>query len=506
MGATWVFEDVTATPLLIFLLQLALTLIVTRVLGKLLGLLKEPQVIGEVIGGIIMGPSVLGRIPGFTAAVFPTAAPISAKATYDSTVTFSVIATVGLILFMFLMGCELDRKLLSREWKFSLPIAASAIAVPFSTGALASLWLRNVNAEGQPDTWSPPSNTSFLLFFGASMSFTAFPVLASILSASQLLASPLGVLSLSTAACDDIVAWCVLAIATSFSKHGSAVEGVYTCVLAMSFVAIMTLVLRPALLWAHVRLDARGHADSRYYFCFLVLLLIGAAYATEVIGIHPFFGAFVMGIITPKTNGFVQNLLPRMELVVTEVLLPLYFVNSGVKTNIGTLNTIRLWGITLAITLLACMAKFLPSCLMTRLLTRRSWAFSSTLGVLMNTRGLVELIALNIGLSMGILSTQLFTMMVIMAIVTTLITSPAVWALYLRRFPDGVEPGEKGEAQCCDCQGAAELPSCDVLCSERCEAQPAASTTAAASAPANAIVDVEMQKRVGDASAHGPGH
>jgi hypothetical protein len=170
----------------------------------------------------------------------------------------------------------------------------------------------------------------------------------------------------------------------------------------------------------------------RYYLCFIFMLLLASAFTTEVIGIHSFFGAFVMGLIVPKTNGFADQLIPQMELVVVEVLLPLFFASSGIRTDIGTLNSWRLWGITLAIILIACVAKFAPGCLLTKVVAKRTWRFSVAMGLLMNTRGLVEIIALNVGLSLGLLSPLLFTMMILMAIATTLITAPSLYFVYIR--------------------------------------------------------------------------
>eukprot|EP00899_Mesostigma_viride_P019169 jgi/Mesvir1/27253/Mv07093-RA.3 len=398
---------------------------------------------GEILAGIVLGPSVLGRIPGFTDVVFPTAAHIhGAEYPYDSTVTFGVIANAGLIFFMFLMGLELDRGLLRKHVKASFPIAVSALAVPFCVGIGAAVWLMDINDENQPDTWVSPSKTAFLLFVGASMTFTAFPVLAAILSAAKLMHRPIGVLAMSVAAIQDIVAWCILAISSSFAKSGSPINGVYTLVLAVTYVLVMVLPIRVALQIIHARMLKRGWVSNRYYFCFLTIMLLTSAYCTEAIGIHSFFGAFLMGLITPQEGGFAELLFPRMELVTVEILLPLYFANSGIRTNIGVLDTARYWGITLVIILLASSAKIIPATLSTKIVTKRSWRYSGTIGILMNTRGLVEIIALNIGLTLGVLSTRLFTMLVLMAIATTLLTAPTVWVLFQRKFPDGIEPGD----------------------------------------------------------------
>mmetsp|Transcript_8096 Transcript_8096/g.17328 ORF Transcript_8096/g.17328 Transcript_8096/m.17328 type:complete len:514 (+) Transcript_8096:192-1733(+) len=446
MAAVWIFEDPLASPLLIFITQLCITLLLTRILGKVLSYVRQPPVIGEIIAGIILGPSVLGNIPGFTNAIFPTKAFLTATTTYNSVLTFGVIANIGLILFMFLMGMELDRGLLRKQWTLTFPIALAAIVVPFSIGvANAATWLYDVNAEGQPPSWSPPSNTAFVLFIGAAMSFTAFPVLAALLSHNNLFSSPLGVLVMSTAAVDDVMAWCTLAISSSFSRSNDPIDGLYVVALSVLYAIIMVFGVRLLLNWIHGVLLRRGLHTSPYYFTGLILMLFASSYCTEVIGIHAFFGAFMAGLVIPKdkNSNFVEEMGSRMELVVKEVLLPLYFAYSGIRTDIGSLNTIRYWGITLAVICLAVVGKFGAGCLASKLLSRRSWRFCVTVGLFMNTRGLVEIIALNVGLQLGILSTRLFTIMVLMAIATTVMTNPLVYLIFLKRYPSGddtVEP------------------------------------------------------------------
>lgn len=442
------FATVSSDPLLQFFLQLALTLFLCRVLGKLFAYLQQPQVIGEIIAGILMGPSVMGHIPGYTQTVWPTSTPLGPKGQpYDSTVTFEVIADVGVVLFMFLLGCELDHQRMQRQWRHALPVAVAAIVVPFGVGAATSLWLESVNAEGQPPEWVAPRFRSFTLFIGAAMSFTAFPVLASVLTTMGLLQTPIGLQALSCAAVDDVLAWCTLALASSFAQSASALEGLYTCIGAVVYIGFMVGLLRPALGRLHRWLLRRGGPAalaSPYYECFIFLLLIGSAFTTQGLGIHCFFGAFVMGIITPKAGGFAAGLASRMELVVTEVLLPLFFASSGIKTDIGTLDTARYWGIALCLLCIASAAKFTPVAVTTKLvLPRSSWRFCAAVGILMNTRGLVELIALNIGLSMGILSTRLFTLFVLMAIATTWITSPALHLLYRHRKHELLGDGQQ---------------------------------------------------------------
>jgi Kef-type K+ transport system membrane component KefB len=472
-------------------LQCMLVLIATRVLGRAIKKLRQPKVIGEILGGIVLGPSVLGRIDGWTDTFFP-----------PSTLShFALVANVGLIFFMFFMGLELDPALMRRQLKLGAPIALAAIVTPFCMGVASSFWLYDVNDRFEA------GKTAFVLFFGAAMSFTAFPVLASVLQANNLLSDPLGMLAFSCAAIDDVLAWCVLAFASSFAISNKPLNGLYTTLISVLYVCVMVFVVRPLLRkldLAVVRsrraiLERRAHASgsgahaavgdaaagdverkesdavppphvaaphvaaphvaaphvaaasshaevplSRTQVTFIFLVLVLSAYITESIGIHAFFGAFLAGIIVPKdTSTFAHQLAPRIEVVVLDFLLPLYFANAGLRMDIQSLRTSKDGGVLVFVIVLACAAKFVPTTLMSRLLTGKSWRFCVSLGVLMNTRGLVELIVLNIGLDSGILSIRLYTMMVIMAVLTTALTPPLLHVLYVRHL-DGTRHAHGG--------------------------------------------------------------
>lgn len=438
MAGEALISNPLTNPVLIFLAQLGITLAVTRILGKLFSYIKQPQVIGEVIGGILMGPTAFGHIPGYTAAIFPTQVYLTPTITYNSVQTFVVIANVGLVLFMFMMGLELDQNLMRKNLRVSFPIAISSILFPFAVGAVNSLWLYDVNGVAAVGG-QQPDKVAFILFIGAAMSFTAFPVLASILKATKLMNLPLGVQAMSCAAIDDVLAWSTLAIASSFAKTASPVNGIYTFLIAVAYVVCMVVVVRWLLKKMHVYLETKGKSRSRYYYCFLFLVLIASTYVSELIGIHAFFGAFLAGLVMPKSGDFTEDFIEKLALPVTEVFLPMYFVSSGIKTNIGLLESGADWGYTVAIIVLACLAKFIPGCLVSKLVTPHPWRFCVTLGILMNTRGLVEIIALNVGLSMGILSQKMFTMFVIMAIMTTVLTSPLLWFVYQRKYSPELE-------------------------------------------------------------------
>jgi len=428
----FVFQDPPSNPLPCFLVQVFITLIITRALGKLLAYIKQPRVIGEIIGGIVLGPSVLGNIPNFTNKIFPQSYSTNSKH-LRSVDTFVVVADIGLIFFMFLIGLELDLGMIKKVWKQSIPLAAGSIIFPFGLGALMSLWWTSINDDNNGPTWTTPDKTSFILFCGTCLSFTAFPVLAAILKAAKIIRTEIGSLTMAAAAINDVVAWCILAVASSFSNTGKPNEGGYTTLLAVGFTLVMLLVMRPIVHYIYNRFRTRGDAaDSSAFAALLILVLILSAFTAEVIGIHAFFGSFLAGVIVPKHGSLPQQLAPKIDLVIREFLLPLYFASSGIKTNIGAISDGKYWGDTVAIIAIATFAKVFPAYTMSKLVTKKPHRFCLTVGVLMNTRGLVELIALNVALQNHILSPRLFTMFVLMAIITTMMTAPAVHLLWVR--------------------------------------------------------------------------
>jgi len=420
----FVFQEVeSAIPL--FLIQVVITLVLTRILGKILFYIKQPQVIGEMIGGILMGPSLFGMIPGYTNSIWPT----------WSLNTFTVVATIGLIFFMFLMGVQVEPKTFRKVYKRSFPIALASIVFPFAVGIGASYWLYDYNLH-VPDPPSNSNRTGFVLFIGTSLSFTAFPVLASVLQARGLLETTIGVQSLSMAAVNDLLAWCLLALASSFVASSDPATGGYVFLLSIAYVLIMLIIIRPIMHKIHHYYYRKEDEDNKYFMVIIFLLLILSAFTTQIIGIHAFFGAFVAGIILPKEEGnLAMKLVPQIELITKNFLLPLYFVSSGIQTDIRSLKTGEDGGYLVAIFFLAVIVKFVPSCLLTKLFMKNyPWRYCISVGFLMNTRGLVELIALNVGLSSHILSIELFTVFVLMAILTTLMTSPFLTLFYKKEY------------------------------------------------------------------------
>jgi Kef-type K+ transport system membrane component KefB/nucleotide-binding universal stress UspA family protein len=401
------------TPLALFIVQAGLIIACSRAIGILARRLGQPMVIAEVLAGIMLGPSLLGWLsPPTLAALFPR----------DSLGLLNMLSQVGLMLFMFLIGLELDLKLLRGRGRASVLISHTSILVPCALGALLGLYL-------YPRLATPEVPfSSFILFMGVAMSITAFPVLARILVERRLLQSRVGAMTITCAAVDDVTAWCLLAFVVSFVRATGVADAARTTVLALVDVAGMLFAVRPFLHRLGARSDNReGLTQNRV--AVTLLLLLASCWTTELIGIHALFGAFMLGAVMPKQGGFARTLADRLEDLVVVFLLPLFFAYSGLRTQLGLLDTPEAWIMCALVTLVACVGKFGGSALAARI-TGLSWRESAALGILMNTRGLMELIVLNIGLDLGVISPTLFTMMVIMALVTTFITTPLLQWVY----------------------------------------------------------------------------
>lgn len=393
------------------LLALALVISVARVMGSVFKRLAQPPVIGEVLAGILLGPSLLGQVaPGAAAFLLPEAvAP-----------HLNIIAQVGVILFMFLVGLHLDTDLLKQRAHTSIAISHASIIAPFMLGALLALWLYpRLSSRGV-------SFTVFALFMGVSMSVTAFPVLARILTERRLHTSRMGSIALACAAIDDATAWCLLAFVVSV-VHAESSSAIATIALTIGYVVFMVLVVRPVAVWLSRRYDSPDRVGQSALAAVFVALLTSAL-ATEVIGIHALFGAFLLGAVIPHNSALARAAQDKLEDTVTVLFLPAFFAFTGLRTQIGLISGADHWLICAVITIVASAGKFFGTLLAARL-TRLSWRDSAALGVLMNTRGLMELIVLNVGLDLGVLSPTLFAMLILMAVATTFATAPALHAL-----------------------------------------------------------------------------
>jgi Kef-type K+ transport system membrane component KefB len=390
--------------LLIF--QMSLILLITLGCGRLARMLGQTQVIGEIFGGILIGPSLFGRIaPNLFAHLFPPASLGSLES----------LSTVGLILFLFLIGSELDYEHLRQKKATATLASLTSILLPFGMALLAAPLL---HARFSPNG---VGRIPFALLLGVSMSITAFPVLARILEERNLQTSSLGATALLCAAVDDVTAWMLLAVALTFVSSGSGASLSVRFVWLAAYLAVMFFVVRPLGRW----LGARRSRDPLSYELLGVMIAVALASSavTDAIGVHPLFGAFLAGLCFPRVPSWQQTLRRRFEFILSLILLPLFFALTGLRTRLDLLNDPAIWLWTGFILLLAVTGKIGGAIIGARM-TGQDWRFSLALGALLNTRGLVELIVLNIAYNTHIFSPTLFTMLVVMALVTTAVTVP----------------------------------------------------------------------------------
>ncbi|XP_020524140.1 cation/H(+) antiporter 19 isoform X2 [Amborella trichopoda] len=399
-----------ALPLL--MIQICLVLIVTRSLALLLRPLRQPRVIAEMIGGILLGPSALGRNKDYMHRIFPP----------RSMTVLDSLANMGLLLFLFLVGLELDVNSIRRTGRKALGIALSGITLPFLLGVGTSFVLKSTVAKGV-DT------APFLVFMGVAFSITAFPVLARILAELKLLTTDIGRIAMSAAAVNDVAAWILLALAVALSGTGrSPLVSLWVLLSGVTFVIFAVLAVRPVLAWMARRSDDSEPVHEGY-MCVVLAVVLAAGFATDAIGIHVLFGGFVMGLLMPKEGAFAVSLTEKIEDLVSGLFLPLYFVSSGLKTDVATIRGAQSWGMLGLVILTACVGKFLGTVGVSKAF-KMPCREALALGFLMNTKGLVELIVLNIGKDRKVLNDQTFAIMVLMALFTTFITTPLVTAVY----------------------------------------------------------------------------
>jgi Kef-type K+ transport system membrane component KefB len=409
------------SSLTLLLAQIAAIVLVSRGVGVVTRWLGQPLVIAEILAGILLGPSLLGWVsPEAMTALFPD----------SSLAILRMLSQVGLVIFMFMIGLELDPKLLRGRTRSAIAISHASIVVPFGLGAAAAFWLYAPYSSGDVPF------LSFLLFLGVSMSVTAFPVLARILSERGQLTSRVGAIAIACAAVDDVTAWCLLAFVVAIARSQGAASAAWTTGLAAAFILAMVFVARPLLLRLSARVTSRERLTPSIIAMILVVL-IASSIITELIGIHALFGAFLFGAVLAKNTRLAAVLIERLETVAVVLFLPLFFAYSGLRTQIGLVSQPREWLVTAALILVATAGKFGGSAIAARL-TGLGWREASAIGILMNTRGLMELIILNIGLDLGVISGTVFTMLVIMALVTTFATTPVFRRVLL---DDG--PGER---------------------------------------------------------------
>ena len=395
------------------LLALAAVIVIGRLFGMLLSRFRQPPVIGEVLAGIALGPSLVGRLaPGLGAYLLPTAI----------TSPLNVVAQVGIVLYMFVVGLELNLDRVGSRAHATVAISHASIVVPFLLGSALALYLYPHFSS------SDVAFTSFALFLGVAMSITAFPVLARILSDRGIAHSELGVIALTCAAVDDVTAWCLLACVVGVAEASSG-RAALVVVSTLLFIAAMLLIVKPA-----VRRFAAAPGDRHTWIAALLTFcgLVASSLTTERIGVHAIFGAFLFGAIVPHDTALVRAWTSRLKGAATALMLPAFFAFAGMRTRIDLVSGSFMWSVCALIIVVATTGKFGGTFIGARLsgIDRRQ---AAGLGILMNTRGLMQLIVLNIGLDLGVLSAPLFTLMVLMALTTTIATSPLLDVLYRSR-------------------------------------------------------------------------
>lgn len=397
------------------ILSIGIILLAARLCGWIFLKIGQPRVVGEMTAGILLGPSFFGRyFPHSFSYVFPT----------SSLPTIAVLSQLGLLLFMFVVGVEVDLKRVLKQGKAVVLISNVSILLPLALGiAMAKALYPQFAGAGVPFP-------TFALFMGAAMSVTAFPVLARILKERDMLGTSLGTVSISCAAIDDISAWLLLAVLTAMA-HSS--QGWYHLWLSMVFLALFIFVMLVPVRWIISGLESkyRDRSASIESISVLILFMLLASWTTERLQVHALFGAFMAGLVLPK-SGMMKEAVDRIEALSVALLLPLFFALTGLRTRIDLLTDKVMWEYALAIMAIAVVGK-LAGAALTAYVTGMNWKDSLGLGALMNTRGLVELVILNAGLDLGILSPAMFTMLVLMALVTTFMTSPALEILGIDR-------------------------------------------------------------------------
>lgn len=393
--------------------------------------LHQPQVMGEMVAGFLLGPSLLGWLwPGLSSTLFPP----------ESLGFLNALSQVGLVLFMFLVGLELNPKILRGRTHTALVTSHASILLPFLLGSLLALYLYpRLASDGV-------KFAHFALFIGTAMSITAFPVLARILTGRKLLHTPVGAVTIACAAVDDVTAWCILAGVVLVVRASQAATPFWLTLFgSLAYIGLMIYGIRPLLR----RLEAglpRSQLDlSQGVVAASLLLVLASGWMTERLGIHALFGAFLIGAIMPKDHGLAHALTEKLKPLTVTLLLPLFFAFTGLRASIGLLSGGQAWlyfGLILAV---AIAGKFGGSTISARL-SGMGWREAGALGILMNTRGLIELVVLNIGLEIGVITPTVFTMMVLMALVTTFMTSPLLDWIYPARLRAQVLEAQPREA------------------------------------------------------------
>ncbi|KAK6956510.1 hypothetical protein Daesc_001788 [Daldinia eschscholtzii] len=423
---------IASNPIQLFIIQAGIIIILCRLLHYPLSFFGQPRVIAEVIGGILLGPSVLARIPGFKNAIFPA----------ESMPVLNNAANLGLILFLFLIGLEVDIRMFTSNWRVALSVGLAGMLLPFGLGCAIAWGLYN---QFHDDGNTVEINFGvYALFIGTALAITAFPVLCRILSELNMLGTPVGVTVLAAGVGNDVVGWILLALCVALVNNGSGLTALWVLLVAVGWVLFLVFAIRPVFHWALRKTGSIQNGPTQGMIAVTVLLVLTSSWFTSIIGVHAIFGAFLVGLICPHDGGFAIHVTEKIEDLVTVLLLPLYFALSGLSTDLGLLNDGITWGYVVGVIVVAFSGKIIGGTLAAKAM-KLVWRESFSIGVLMSCKGLVELIVLNIGLQARILSQKTFTIFVVMALVTTVSTTPLTKWLYPPWYQKKLEQWKRGE-------------------------------------------------------------
>ncbi|KAH3665513.1 hypothetical protein OGAPHI_003699 [Ogataea philodendri] len=422
-------EYLTSQPYTLLLFQMVVILTFAQIVNFPLSVIRQPRVIGEVITGILLGPSVMGHIPNFTNKVFPTA----------SIPGLTDIANIGVYLLLFMVGCEVDTTFIRKHLKIALTVGIFNMAVPFALGCAVSVGLWNEYRKND-DTLQPIEFTTYMVFIAVAMCITAFPVLARILTELNLIRDKVGTIVLAAGITNDLIGWILLALSITLANSTSSITTLYICLVTIGWCLFCVYPLRYLLRYILTKNGdlENPNGPSQFSTALILIMMLSSAFFTDIIGVHPIFGAFIIGAIVPRENGYVVRLAEKIEDLVNLVLVPLYFALAGLGVNLGLLNQGIDWAYIVCIVVVALVGKVFGGFVASKVfgLYKRE---SLAVGVLMSCKGIVEIVVLNTGLNAGILSQKTYSMFIVMALVATFVTTPLTLLVYPQSYRDKVK-------------------------------------------------------------------
>lgn len=429
-------EYAAGAPYTIFIFQAIFIILLCEVIHYPIKLIRQPKVIAEVIAGILLGPSVMGKIPGFTENCFP---PVSIPG-------LTLFANIGIILFLFIIGLEVDINFIKKHLRAAITVGLINMAIPFGLGCAISVGFYHQYVTDNIETGSPIKFTTYMVFIGVSICITAFPVLARILTELNLIGYRVGTIVLAAGITNDLTGWILLALTVTLANSGNGINALYILLVTFGWFLFLCFPVRISLRWYFTKFTNNlitGEPSQFLIMIILVLVLI-SAFFTDIIGVHPIFGAFMVGVIIPRDNGFVIKITEKLEDLVHVLLIPIYFALAGLSVNLGLLNKGIDWAYTIGIILLAMVGKIGGGFIGAKF-NNLFWRESLAVGVLMSCKGIVEIVVLNVGLNAGIISQKVYSMFIVMALVTTFCTTPLALLVYPLSYREKVNKVLEGK-------------------------------------------------------------